>query len=46
MIKIFKMAAVDANNFRFQFGSAHFLRRSKSVNVPNFVKISESTAES
>ena len=31
-------------NFRLQVGSAHVLRRSISVSVPNFVKISHSTA--
>jgi len=32
-------------NFRLQFGSTHVLRRSGSLSVPNFVKISEATAE-
>ena len=32
-------------NFRFRFGCAHLLRRPGCLSVPNFVKISRSTAE-
>jgi len=45
-LKFFKMAAVDvANQVLVPVGSAHVLRRSGSLSVPNFVKISQSTAE-
>ena len=43
-VEIFKMAAVEIAN-RFLFGSVDFLGRSGSLSVPNFVTISQSTAE-
>ena len=46
VIKIFKMAAVDvANQLSVLCDSAHALRRSVSLNVRNFVKLSQSTVD-